>query len=57
MHQIGVTKQASCDGKAAMPSMRLAIKVARRMNDRGEKVHAYRCAFCHQFHVGSIKAR
>lgn len=47
-------RQVHCDGKEALPNVRVAKQVAARMNGPAQ---AYRCAFCHQWHVGSVERR
>lgn len=42
----------ACYGKAAM-TMAQARKVADRMRSRDLRVAAYRCPYCHEWHVGN----
>lgn len=44
----------SCLGKEAFPEKRHADAAASRVATRARgAVHAYRCTFCHAWHVGS----
>lgn len=47
-----------CAGKSAIPTRRLALKVAESMRRRHEApLGAYRCDFCHAWHIGRPKPK
>lgn len=43
---------AACIGKQKFPNPRIAREVAKRRRQRGKKGDAYRCRYCHQWHIG-----
>lgn len=51
----GQSHEGACIGKHPYPSGALAWSVARKMG--GGSISAYRCTYCHQWHVGSRARR
>ena len=58
----GNTASSACEGKQAYPSaVKAHSALARQSKRHGVRpasqgrgdVHAYRCNYCHQFHIGS----
>lgn len=47
----GGPREVQCTGKLAYPSKAAALRVVRHL--REPKVTAYRCEWCHQFHLGT----
>lgn len=51
--RVQAKRLAGCEGKARLKRKR-AIEAARKMRERGERVHEYRCRFCGWMHIGGI---
>lgn len=50
-HQAAAVERRACASKRKYGAER-ARRVAERLRSEGHDVHAYRCCFCHSWHVG-----
>lgn len=54
---VKAAKSGQCDGKFPFLDRGKAEVVVRRMNQKHKKVHAYKCPWCSNWHVGRANGK
>lgn len=57
MQPLQPNKEATCVGKSTAPTMHLARKLAKKLNNKYDKavVEPYKCRCCGKYHLGGNK--
>ena len=48
----GNSPEAGCRGKQRFDDPQMAAKIAKKQNSNGRRVRAYKCQYCHGWHIG-----